>query len=241
MDKKFIFDYDDTLAWNHHDYSFAQIKFVEWVIGRLGPAKAPDAQAIINLQVDLDMKDVAEAGFSMGRFPSSMRESYRVMCEGLGIEDQEGLGIAYQIGMSVFDEEQYKRRGLVEGASETLDFLVAHGDELVLLTKGDEVVQMRKISATNCRHWFGDNIHIVPRKNPEVVHEVVGDSDKSRVWHVGNGIKSDVIPGLDAGVKMIYIPRETWAYERDHDGMPDSPNLIVMEKIIDIKEKYHLL
>ncbi len=35
MSKTFIFDYDDTLAWCEHDYCYASLDFMRFVIDRL--------------------------------------------------------------------------------------------------------------------------------------------------------------------------------------------------------------
>ena len=124
MKRTFIFDYDDTLAWNQHDYSYPQIMFLEWVVNRLG-RKAPDPQTIINLQVEIDRDSVENGkGWGMERFPSSLRRCYEKICEGAGIDDPEGLKHAYDIGMQAFNEERWKQQGLVDGAEDTLDFLV---------------------------------------------------------------------------------------------------------------------
>ncbi|MBI4142233.1 HAD family hydrolase [Candidatus Woesearchaeota archaeon] len=238
MNKTWIFDYDDTLAWNQHYYSLAQAKFVEWVIGKLC-ARSPDAQTIINLEVELDKATVSAKGFSTDSFPSALRETYSSICQTLGIiAKEDDLQAAYKIGMSVFDEEKYKKEGLVNGAVETLDFLVAQQDELILLTKGDVAIQEKKIRATGCRKWFNDNLYIVSKKNASVVGEIVGKRDKSRVWHVGNSIRSDVEPALEVGIGVVYIPCETWAFEREHKGKPNNPRLITFNVINEIIQKY---
>lgn len=240
MNKTFIFDYDDTLAWNQHDYSYAQVEFLKWVLDTLGQ-KAPDAQTILNMEVQIDKEAVTTMGFGMERFPSSFTETYRRMRKGAGLsEDAEGEQKAYELGMLAFNEDRYRQRGLVEGAEEVLDFLVEKKDELILLTKGDERVQLKKVHANYLTSWFKE-IHIVERKNERTIEDVVGSRNKELVWHVGNSIRSDVEPALKAGIKMIYIPCETWAYEREHNGVPESGRLWQFEKIIDIKGKYHLL
>ena len=76
MNKTFIFDYDDTLAWNQHDYSYAQLEFLKWIIFEKLWPKAPDLQSIINMEVDIDNKNVETMGFSMERFPTSF-QSYQ--------------------------------------------------------------------------------------------------------------------------------------------------------------------
>lgn len=237
MNKTFIFDYDDTLAWNQHDYSYAQLRFLNWVLDRLGH-EAPDLPSLLNKSVDIDKSAVKTMGFSMERFPTSMRETYKEVCNASGIEIKpEDLEMAYNIGLLAFDENRWRQQGLVPGARETLEFLLEQGDELILLTKGDLTVQKKKLAATNCLRFFNEK-YIVPNKNKECLQMVVRDRDKSKVWHVGNSIRSDVMPAIEAGINMIYIPCETWAWERDHNGVPESKLLTTYQKIIEIKENY---
>jgi len=241
MEKTFVFDYDDTLAPNQEDYSLVHLEFTRWVIQKLGH-KAPDVQSIINLEVKIDMEAAEKEGFKMTRFPSSLQKTYQTICGNLGIKaEEEDLKTAYKIGMSVYNENKWKERGLVEGAAETLDFLERQKDELILLTKGDPYIQNKKIIATGCdKRWFS-KICIVQKKNKDVLLDAANRMHKEHVWHVGNSIRSDVKPALEAGIKMIYIPCETWAYEKGHNGKPQHPNLITFDKIIKIKENYHLL
>jgi len=242
MNKTFIFDYDDTLAWNQHDYSYAQLKFLGWVIFEKLWPNAPDLQSIINMEVDIDNENVETMGFSIERFPTSFQQTYKSICKEKNIEySEEDLKKAYEIGMLAFDEKRWKELGLVEGAEETLDFLVEKEDELILLTKGDLKIQDKKIKSTNCQKWFGEKIYIVPQKDVSVINNVVGNRDKSKVWHVGNSARSDVPHALKAGIKMIYIPCETWAYEREHKEVPKDPKLITFQKIIEIKNNYNSL
>jgi len=242
MNKTFIFDYDDTLAWNQHDYSYAQLEFIRWIIFEKLWPNAPDLQYIINLEVKIDNKNVETMGFSMERFPTSFQQTYEAICKEKNINcDEDDLKKAYELGMLAFDEKRWKKLGLVEGAEETLDFLVEKEDELILLTKGDLKIQEKKINATDCQKWFGKEIYIVPQKDAGVINNVVGKRDKSKLWHVGNSARSDISPALEAGIKMIYIPCETWAYEREHKEVQENPKLITFQKIIEIKNSYNSL
>lgn len=242
MDKTFIFDMDDTILKSHHKYSLAQLEFVSYAIKRLGP-KCPDTHQWINLEVDIDKKLVETMGFSSERFPLSFKKAYETVCESLGIEDKEGAERSREIGKLALNEEHWKNSGLcgfMEGVEETLDYLVEKEDELILLTKGDRKVQLKKIELYNLGRWFSDTV-IVDRKDGKTVSSVVGRRDIDLVWHVGNLIKSDVIPALDAGIKSIYIPCETWAYEKQHNGIPQTDRVITLDSIKDIKEKYNLI
>ena len=227
-----------------YDYSLAEIKLVEYILQKLGP-RSPCPQEIINLEVEIDKNAVGKMGFSMQRFPTSCRETYKQICETLGlIPKEDDIYTAYSIGMSAFDEEVWEKRGLVSGAEETLDFLVEQKDELLLLTKGDYEVQKKKISATGCKKWFGDfdyGIYIVNNKTKQIISDLVGSRDRSQIWHVGNSIRSDVQPALEAGIGVIYIPFETWAWEKEHKGVPEHPRLKIVKSIIEIKEKYWVI
>lgn len=242
MNKTFIFDYDDTLAWNQHDYSYAQLEFLQWIIFEKLWPNAPDLQSIINLEVKIDEELVKTMGFSMERFPTSFQQTYKAICNEKNIKyNEEDLKKAYEIGMLAFDEERWKELGLVDGAEETLDYLVEKKDELILLTKGDPKAQEKKLRINNCAKWFGEKIYIKPQKNSSEINKIVGNRDKSKVWHVGNSARSDVPHALEAGIKMIYIPCETWSYERKHKGVPKDPKLIIFQKIIEIKNNYNSL
>ncbi|MDD4878145.1 MAG: HAD family hydrolase [Candidatus Nanoarchaeia archaeon] len=241
MNKTFIFDYDDTLAWCEHDYCYAIIDFLKFTIDKLGH-KAPDVQSIMELEMGLNKQGVLKHGFKGDVFPASCRDAYRIICERAGVEDKQGEEEAYNIGMRAFDEKRYRERGLVEGAAETLEFLVSQRDELILLTKGDREIQQKKIEATGLWRYFRvDAINIVEKKNADTIRDVIAGRDKSRVWHVGNSIRSDVNPALEAGINVIYIPCETWAYEREHNGVPDDSRITTFSSITGIKENYHLL
>jgi putative hydrolase of the HAD superfamily len=240
MDKIFIFDYDDTIAWTHVDYSLTEVKFLDFVLGRLGH-QAPGTAIILNMLETVELKNVKTMGYSRERFPNSMRDVYRKICCQDKMMDLEGEEEAYRIGTGVFDPERWERRGLVEGAEETLDFLVAQNDKLMLLTKGDTTVQGDKIKATNIERWFGQDIYIVPEKNPQVFSELIDGYDRNKIWMVGNSEKSDIMPAIENGVKAIYIPYETWSVEEVKKGLPDSPLITRFEKIIEIKEKYDSL
>lgn len=108
MNKTFIFDYDDTLAWCENHYCYAALDFMRFVLDRL-KHKAPDVETNLKIQSGLNHAGVLEKGFAMKVFPSSFRDAYRKICAEKGIEDEEGAETAYRIGMSVFDEGRYRK------------------------------------------------------------------------------------------------------------------------------------
>ena len=241
MNKTFLFDYDDTLAPNEFHYTIAQSAFLQWMLTRLGP-KTPDAQTIFNHIANTGTELVRTMGFRKERYPTTFKTVYHDLCAKFNHPCTEpDLSHAYDLGKLPFDKERYRLYGLFEGAEETLEFLAKQGNELILLTKGDYDVQREKLEATQMHKWFENRMHIVPNKNTAVIKEVLKHRNPHTAWHVGNSIRSDVTPALEAGIGMIYIPCETWAYEREHCGAPQHPKLITLETIAQIKDKYHEL
>ena len=242
--KTFLFDLDDTLMWNFHDYSFPLLDFTKLVMKRIGP-KAPDLPTIINLQAEIDSKKVKEwmtfgRGFCKERFPTSMAETYQEICKSLNINDAKGEKLAYQIGTRAFSIKRWKKQGLVPGAKEIFSYLKNKGDEIILITKGDEEIQKMKISANNLELIFKE-IYIVQTKNKETLEECISKKNKNYIWHIGNSIKSDVLPAIDAKIGIIYIPMETWKFEKEHASIPKYNRLIKLENISQIKNIYSQL
>lgn len=241
MNKHFIFDYDDTLAWNLHDYSYPKIELQKFIIDKLGH-HAPECSIILKIEEEIDANNVKNYGFSKIRFPTSFKNTYMKIRKDAGLDkDPKGEVDAFNIGLKAFNVSKYHFKGLVKGAKETLDYLTSQKDELILLTKGDKDIQWSKIESTEVKKWFGEKIHIVDMKNPGIIHHIVENRDKSKVYHVGNSVRSDAEPALEAGINMILIPYETWLFEKKHNGIPKHPNLRVFDNIIDIIENYNTL
>ena len=90
----------------------------------------------------------------------------------------------------------------------------------MLITKGDLIDQERKIAQSGIAERF-DHVEIVSDKTPEV-YERIFDSHADgpeRSVMVGNSIKSDILPALEAGSWAVLIPCEhDWEYE--HSDLP---------------------
>ena len=86
--------------------------------------------------------------------------------------------------------------------------------ELVLITKGDLMDQERKVSLSNIDKWI-KNIEIVSEKHSTTYKNIfsrLGNIDESVM--VGNSIKSDAVPAVQAGAWGIHVPYPiTWELE----------------------------
>jgi len=95
---------------------------------------------------------------------------------------------------------------------------------LVLITKGDLFDQERKVTASGLDVYF-DAIEIVSEKNADTYHTLFGrhGSGPGEALMIGNSLKSDILPALEAGAYGAHVPYElTWALEeadepRGHD------------------------
>jgi putative hydrolase of the HAD superfamily len=87
---------------------------------------------------------------------------------------------------------------------------------LVLITKGDLLDQERKLAESGLGDWF-DGIEIVSDKTPATYRRafaVHGDGAERAVM-VGNSMRSDVIPAIEAGAWGVFCPSEIeWELER---------------------------
>jgi FMN phosphatase YigB (HAD superfamily) len=249
-------DYDDTMAPNVQDYCGPQLKFVDWVLKKIGP-RSPDVYAILELHKHIDLKLKETMNYQMERFPTSFKLTYAEICTKLHIETSpEDLQIAYDIGMEAFDKERYKQNGLFSGVAETLDFLLSKNDHVRIVTMGDPRVQIPKFEATGISRWFGnkyhmyeesyhgERIHIVPKKNSTIFENLakqIGTSSLSNVWFFGNSKTSDVDPALAAGMKVGYIPLRTWEETTHPTDISESDRVLILDKFSDIKDNYHRL
>lgn len=142
-----VFDLDDTLMSNVHDYAYPILDACKLIIDTLGDS-APHVSAIVALEQEIDQRRVKEVnpatdkpyGYSIERFPSSLVEVYREICRRAGRSPLNKVERELtDIGLKAFEPARYKRN-LYPDALTTLDFLQRKGDLLLLLTKGDKRV-----------------------------------------------------------------------------------------------------
>lgn len=101
------------------------------------------------------------------------------------------------------------------GVAETLPALRQRG-RLVLVTKGDLFHQESKLAASGLGEHF-EGVEIVSDKTAGVYARVFAryGAAPERALMVGNSLRSDVLPALEAGAWAVHIPNEfEWAHER---------------------------
>ena len=97
---------------------------------------------------------------------------------------------------------------------ETLEVL-AESHKLILITKGDLFDQERKLNQSGLADYFS-KIEIVSTKIPSTYQRIFEShaDGPQRSMMIGNSLKSDIIPALEAGSFGIHIPHHLmWALE----------------------------
>ncbi len=250
--KLWVFDLDDTLMDNVHDYSQPILDAASYIIKILG-SKAPHVSAIIKLEEEIDKRRVNEIdsttgkifGYSMRRFPGTMVELYREICRNAGeVEELEHEEKLWKIGMRAFDERRYKEN-IKSGFLPLILCLRQQSDTMMILTKGDPEVQRKKVNALDMDGIFLRVEIVETTKTAEKFREMAAEMDNpSNLFAVGNDYHKDIVPALEAGFNGIWIPVETWetiGQTANIRGTMDERRCRVFNSLTEIAERYEEL
>lgn len=213
------FDADDTL-W-HSERSFRLTE--ERLAGLL--ADYVEAKDLSQRLLETEKRNLDLYGFGRKGFVLSMLETAIDVTEGkvptAVLRDLIELGRE----MAAHPIE------ILPGARETLE-RTAERYRIVLITKGDLLDQEQKLARSGLGDLF-QAVEIVSDKSPLTYQRLFvrhGDGPE-RSLMVGNSLKSDIIPAIEAGSWGVFIPHElTWSME--HAEAPqDAPRFRRLERI----------
>jgi putative hydrolase of the HAD superfamily len=212
-------DADDTLWHNESIFHLTQDNYVDL----LKAYGEPDHMKARLLEVEI--KNLKLYGYGVKSFTLSMIET--------AIELTRGAVPAKTI-MEILNLGRAMLEHPVEplpGVGETLEAL-KDGYKLIMVTKGDLMNQEQKLARSGLGDYF-QAIEIVSEKDANTYRRIVarqGIRPEATVM-IGNSMKSDVLPALEAGLWGIHIPYHiTWAHE--HAEPPsDSPRFAKLETI----------
>jgi putative hydrolase of the HAD superfamily len=109
---------------------------------------------------------------------------------------------------------------LIEGVAETVPGL-ADDYRLVVITKGDLWNQEQKLARSGLAELMS-GVEIVAEKDVATYRRILQrhEIDPATFVMVGNSVRSDILPVIEAGGRAVHIPHTvTWAHEvADHDG-----------------------
>jgi putative hydrolase of the HAD superfamily len=204
------FDADDTLWHNERFFQLTQERFAEL----LAPYwEEGDLMAALTAA---ERRNIGHYGFGIKGFMLSMIET--------AIEVTQARVPATVIAELIRVGQEMLRHPieLLPHAEEVVRD-VAQSHRIVLITKGDLLDQERKLAQSGLGELF-HGVEIVSDKRRAVyerIFAVQGDG-AARAMMVGNSMKSDVVPMVEAGGWGVYVPHGTvWALE--HADPPHSP------------------
>jgi putative hydrolase of the HAD superfamily len=200
-----LFDADDTLWENNVLFERVIDAYLDWLAHPTLDRAA--TRAVLD---DVERANVGVHGYGSASFLRSLHDCFERLSErpASAAEAQEIEELAAAL---VFHEVE-----LVPGVAETLIQLGTR-HELLLLTKGEQAEQQRKINASGLAHHFR-SLHIVAEKRAATYRELVTEQglEPSATWMIGNSPRSDILPARAAGLGAVFIPNpHTWVLEED--------------------------
>ena len=203
------FDADDTLWQNEHFFTLTKARFAGLLADRV------DTGDISRTLLACEKRNLQIYGYGIKGFTLSMIET--------AIEVTDGHAPA-----SVIREILAAGRDMLSHPVETLPHVretleqLADVYRLILITKGDLFDQERKLAASGLGELF-HAVEIVSGKNAATYERVFTRyaDGPARAMMVGNSLKSDVVPAIEAGSWGVYIPHAL-NWELEHAAEPEA-------------------
>ena len=196
-------DADDTLWHNEPLYTGVREQFCA-LLTRYQPTGVADAHLH-----EVEMRNLRHFGYGVKGFALSMIETAIELTAGRvdGADVQRIIDWGREMLASPVE--------LLDGVGETVAEL-ALSFPLILVSKGDLLHQESKLARSGLGHYF-TGIEIVSEKDADVYRRIMAryHVPPGNFIMVGNSLKSDVLPVLEAGAHAVYVPyEETWIHER---------------------------
>jgi putative hydrolase of the HAD superfamily len=205
------FDADDTLWQNERFYRLTEERFAALL------ADHAESENLSAKLLEAERRNLQIYGFGIKGFTRSMVET--------AIEVTGG-----QVSAEVIGEILAAGREMLAHPVEILPYAreaierLAGSYRILLITKGDLLEQERKLAQSGLGGLFYA-VEIVSEKTPSTYERIFsqhGDGPQ-RSMMVGNSLKSDVVPAIEAGGWGVYVPHDlTWVLEH-HEEPVDKP------------------
>jgi putative hydrolase of the HAD superfamily len=233
------FDLDDTLIDDNWKFETTFCDCIKAILLGLA-AKAPQINEILQTAREIDNKLLKslpkEEQYQPTRLIKAWKETYVTLSEKKEIPVKEHI---LQMIESYIWQNFEPPYFVIAGAVDTIMNIkrIPNVDlRLEILTIGDKNIQRKKAELSRLSHYF-DHIEVVYNGDGKYEYlakqaEIYG---KENVYMVGNSIKSDINPALNAGVNAIYIPRGSW-HVNNTDVVNDK--YITAKRIFELDEKF---
>lgn len=204
-------DADETLWKTTFLYDLASEKVAQMIV-RAGDNLNFDQ--VLSWIDEHDVELTRKIGYSMHRFPQTLRDSVLHFLGGCELE-YTALGVGYNV---------YLEKTIVR--DDCLSFLVKlkeQGFKTCVITAGEHAVQNKRLQEFEGLHLL-DEIKIVLAKNKDILKAIVQelDADINLSFMIGDSLRSDVVPASEIGLTAIYLNVYNWsAWEIAEHNLPD--------------------
>ncbi len=215
------FDADDTLWHNERFFQGTQARFAEML------APYADGADLMQRLAAAERRNLGHYGFGIKGFVLSMIET------AIEVTDER---VPARIIADLIAAGQDMLRHPIELLPHAREAVVevAATHRVILITKGDLLDQERKLAQSGLGDLF-HGVEIVSDKRTETYAAIFarhGDG-AARGMMVGNSLKSDVVPMVQAGGWGVHVPQDLiWDMERADP--PDSPRFHVLPHLGDL-------
>lgn len=196
------FDADDTLWHNETHFHLTQTRFAALLADAAEPSHLAERLEAV------ERRNLRHYGYGVKGFMLSMIET--------AIEVTEG-----RVSPAVIREILDAGREMLDHPVELLPHAreavetLARSHRVLLITKGDLLHQERKLAASGLGDLF-HGVEIVSEKTADTYRAIFARHGEGaeRALMVGNSLKSDVLPAIEAGAFGVHVPFHlTWALE----------------------------
>lgn len=217
------FDADDTLWHTERIFISTKDKYKSLL------AEYHDGDWIEQHLDETETSNIKHFGYGIKGFTLSMIETACELSEGriTGDKIKEIIGFAKEMLAAPID--------VLEGVRETIEEL-SRDYRLIVITKGDLLDQESKLARSGLGDYF-DGFEIVPRKDAKIYKYVMRRREipAEEFLMVGNSLKSDILPVLEAGARAVFVPYETeWFHEKVSDEELEGKNFGRIETMRDL-------
>ena len=215
------FDADDTLWKNEEFYRSVEQRFA-----RLLSDQMPPEQAVEEL-FQTEMDNLPVFGYGAKSFTLSMLQT------ALHFLPEDRAAAAAKEILQTGKELILHPVEVLPGVKPTLEKL-AGKYHLSVVTKGDLLDQERKLQDSGLLPLF-NHVEIVSDKTPTAYRALFVrlGAKPQEVLMVGNSLKSDIFPALEAGAQAAYLPCAcNWKHEESEE--PENPPYLKITALPDL-------
>ena len=196
-------DADDTL-WHNEPLYTGRRELFRALLSRYQPEGVLDDRLYA-----VELRNLKHFGYGVKGFVLSMIETAIELTEGRLESSDVRTIIGWGREMLAGPVE------LLDGVRDAVEAL-AKTFPIILITKGDLLDQESKLARSGLGSHF-KSIEIVSEKDARVYRNVIaryGVRPEQFVM-VGNSLRSDILPAIEAGAHAVYVPYElTWIHEQ---------------------------